>query len=66
MRPSVFKLNSAGQETVLHSFPGGGEGRQPASGVIQDAAGNLYGTTPRAGAVGCGVVYKLNMITDIG
>jgi uncharacterized repeat protein (TIGR03803 family) len=57
---TVYKLDPAGHETVLHSFPGGGQGRQPAAGVIQDPAGNLYGTTPRAGADGCGVVYKLD------
>lgn len=55
---TVYKLDTSGQETVLHSFPGGGEGRQPEAGVIQDPSGSLYGTAPRAGAAGCGVVYK--------
>jgi uncharacterized repeat protein (TIGR03803 family) len=61
---TVYRLDTAGKETVLHSFPGGGQGRQPAAGVIQDPVGNLYGTTPRAGAAGCGVVYKLDPPAD--
>lgn len=42
---TVFKLDSAGHETVLFSFPGGNEGEVPRAGVIQDHAGDLYGTT---------------------
>jgi len=30
---------------VLHTFTGGTDGNHPAGGVIQDAYGNLYGTT---------------------
>jgi uncharacterized repeat protein (TIGR03803 family) len=57
---TVFSLDAAGQEKILHSFFGGADGRQPVAGVVQDPAGNLYGTTPRAGTDGCGVVYKLD------
>ena len=42
---AVFKLDSAGNETVLISFPGGTEGSFPMAGLIQDSTGNLYGTT---------------------
>jgi uncharacterized repeat protein (TIGR03803 family) len=45
----VFKLSPAGAETVLHSFTDGADGRSPMAGLIQDAAGNLYGTTPVGG-----------------
>src|ERR1700731_1099614 len=41
----VFKLDTAGTETVLHSFTGGADGGYPLAGLIGDSAGNLYGTT---------------------
>ena len=44
----VYKLDTAGHETVLHSFSGGTDGGDPQAGVIRDSAGNLYGTTQRA------------------
>jgi uncharacterized repeat protein (TIGR03803 family) len=56
----VYKLDSTGKETVLHSFHGKPDGSHPFAGVIQDAAGNLYGTTQSGGASRKGVVYMLN------
>jgi len=62
---TVFKLNRAGRETILHSFAGGSDGAGP-SGLIRDAAGNLYGTTQAGGnhgchrGTGCGTVFKLS------
>ena len=56
----VYKLNASGNETVLYSFTGGADGGNPNAGVIRDSAGNLYGTTTYGGALGAGVVYKLN------
>ena len=56
----VYKLDTAGQETVLYTFTGGADGSQPAAGVICDSAGNFYGTTPYGGTGGAGVVYKLD------
>jgi uncharacterized repeat protein (TIGR03803 family) len=62
----VFKLDPAGNEAVLHTFTGGADGGNP-SGLVRDAAGNLYGTAFGGGVVGrscrfseCGVVFKLN------
>jgi hypothetical protein len=37
----VYKLNSAGKETVLHSFTGEADGANPIAGLIPDSAGNL-------------------------
>jgi uncharacterized repeat protein (TIGR03803 family) len=54
----VYKLNSTGKETVLHSFTGKG-GKIPYGALILDKAGNLYGTTSAGGAYGGGVVYRL-------
>jgi uncharacterized repeat protein (TIGR03803 family) len=45
---------------TLHSFTGGADGGQPEAGLIQDAAGNLYGTTEVGGAANFGVVFKLD------
>jgi uncharacterized repeat protein (TIGR03803 family) len=60
----VFRLSKTGELAVLHSFTGGADGRYPYAGVIQDAKGNLYGTTIYGGTTGCGdgcgVVFKLD------
>jgi uncharacterized repeat protein (TIGR03803 family) len=55
---TVFKLDKAGDETILHSFTGG-DGEWPYAGVIRDAAGNLYGTTENGGSV-YGTIFKLD------
>src|SRR5437763_7920235 len=59
---TVFKLDSAGKETVLLNFTGS-NGSGP-SGLLRDTAGNLYGTTLSGGGGactgGCGLVYKLD------
>ena len=65
----VFKLDPAGQETVLHDFVGGTDGKYPVAGLIRDGAGNLYGTTSAGGgpnlcdwgsAISCGVVFEID------
>src|ERR1700733_6571184 len=45
--------------TTIYSFTGGSNGGAPEAGVIQDSAGNLYGTTFQGGEC-CGVVYKID------
>ena len=51
----------AATDTVLYSFTGAnGDGYYPASAVIMDSAGNLYGTTVFGGANGDGTVFKLS------
>jgi uncharacterized repeat protein (TIGR03803 family) len=61
---TVFKLDTGGNKTVLHSFTGS-DGQLPI-GLTMDRAGNLYGTTLGGGKgsqcayyKGCGVVFKL-------
>ena len=52
-------------EKVLHNFGNGKDGYWPSSGLIFDAAGNLYGATgaggdyPCANGLGCGTVFEL-------
>jgi hypothetical protein len=59
----VFELTptAAGkwEETVLYAFSGGDDGGNPYTGLIFDAAGNLYGTTVLGGKGGLGVVFEL-------
>jgi uncharacterized repeat protein (TIGR03803 family) len=55
---TVFVIDAAGNETVLHSF-NLTDGRAPESGLARDAQGNLYGTTDQGGAQ-WGLVYKLD------
>ncbi|MGB9265711.1 MAG: choice-of-anchor tandem repeat GloVer-containing protein [Terriglobales bacterium] len=58
----VFKINSAGAETVLHTFAGGTkDGSGPQGFLIVDSAGNFYGTTSGGGAYGSGTVFKLRV-----
>ena len=62
---TVFMLTPSGQEIVLYSFTGGGDGQDPHGGVILDSTGNLYGTAAAGGfggfcaGDGCGVVFEL-------
>lgn len=56
----VFKLDTAGNETVLYNFKGGADGSDPIAGVARDASGNFYGTTYRGGSANFGVVYKID------
>jgi uncharacterized repeat protein (TIGR03803 family) len=56
----VFKLDTAGNETVLHNFGGIGDGAYPRAGLVQDAAGNLYGTTLFGGTSNFGTVFKVD------
>ncbi len=60
---TVFKLDTAGKETVLHTFTGPPDGAFPLAGVVLDAAGDLYGTTDNGGnsTCDCGVIFTLAM-----
>jgi uncharacterized repeat protein (TIGR03803 family) len=64
-----FKLRPAGKSwslVVLHAFTGKPDGSWPASSLIFDAAGNLYGTTQQSGTgqacgnYGCGTVFEVS------
>ena len=57
---TVFKLDTAGKETVLHSFAGQRDGAYPMGvTLVLDSAQNLYGTTSDGGG-GYGVIFKMN------
>jgi len=58
---TVYKIDTTGQETVLHNFTGGmTDGYYPNGGLTLDSAGNLYGTASEGGQVGGGVVFKID------
>lgn len=55
----VFKLDTAGQQTVMYTFPGT-DGQAPSGRLLRDTSGNLYGTTSQGGAANMGTVYRLD------
>jgi uncharacterized repeat protein (TIGR03803 family) len=61
---TVFSVTKRGKERVLYSFTGYDDGGRPYSGVVRDAAGNLYGVAYFGGnqqcTGGCGTIFKLD------
>ncbi|HEY3637906.1 MAG TPA: choice-of-anchor tandem repeat GloVer-containing protein [Rhizomicrobium sp.] len=66
---TVFEISPSGTESVIYAFSGIADGAGPQAGLIQDQAGNLYGTTYAGGgssvgtancAGGCGTVFELS------
>jgi uncharacterized repeat protein (TIGR03803 family) len=75
----VFMLSPTAKgewiETIIHDFPSPRyvDGELPYTGVVEDAAGNLYGAASDGGGEnegncpdydGCGVIYKLSPNSD--
>ena len=59
---TVYKINTLGVETVLHSFGDNSvqsDGASPVSTLIQASDGNFYGTTPAGGAYNDGTIYEI-------
>jgi uncharacterized repeat protein (TIGR03803 family) len=56
---TVFKIDSAGNFSVVHSFTGA-DGAGPQAGLVMDPAGNLYGTTFGGGDFNLGVVFEID------
>jgi hypothetical protein len=63
----MFELRPSGRSwslAVLHTFMGKPDGSWPASSLIFDLAGHLYGTTEQSGTgqacgnYGCGTVFE--------
>lgn len=64
----VYKTDRHGNESVLYTFKGGSDGAYPATELLRDKEGNLYGTARGGGnsnsacafSNGCGVIFKLD------
>jgi uncharacterized repeat protein (TIGR03803 family) len=65
---TAFQLDAKGNYNVLYNFCAAAncaDGASPQAGLVEDAAGNLYGTTPVGGANpgsdgnGAGTIFKL-------
>jgi uncharacterized repeat protein (TIGR03803 family) len=61
---TVFKVNSAGKEIVLHRFTGSPDASTPYAGLVRDEASDLYGTTFSGGQYGFGTVFEINKDGD--
>jgi uncharacterized repeat protein (TIGR03803 family) len=55
---TIYKIDSAGNESVVHTFTGP-DGAIPLAGLVEDSAGNLYGTAVAGGTQQVGVIYKI-------
>ena len=59
----VYKLDPSGKLTVLHSFVGNSDGRQPYFGnLFRDSAGNIFSTTVYGGIknnIGVGTAFEI-------
>jgi uncharacterized repeat protein (TIGR03803 family) len=59
---TVFRMTPAGKLTTLYSFCSTGnctDGISPVSGLVQDSAGNFYGTTPSGGLNVAGTIFEV-------
>jgi uncharacterized repeat protein (TIGR03803 family) len=58
---TVFKVNPAGNMTMLYAFGayGSGDAQQPHASLVQGSDGNLYGTTLYGGAYNNGAVFRI-------
>jgi uncharacterized repeat protein (TIGR03803 family) len=56
---TVYRITSAGQETVVWNFGSGSDGAGPYGALVVGTDGNFYGTTYSGGTQGFGTVYRL-------
>src|SRR5260370_15833081 len=54
----VFRINTAGMESVIYSFDGT-HGWAPEGGLTLASDGNFYGTTQVGGSNGLGVLFRI-------
>jgi uncharacterized repeat protein (TIGR03803 family) len=62
---TVFKIDTAGHETVLHPFKWGNDGAVPDGDLLLASDGALYGATAYGGGAshcdnGCGTIFKVD------
>ena len=62
---AIFRLKPNGQETILHHFTGGRDGRSPRGTLVHSKGGLLLGSVPYGGSdqscfKGCGIIIGLD------
>jgi uncharacterized repeat protein (TIGR03803 family) len=58
---TVFRITPTGTLNVVHAFTGPSfGGARPLSGLVQDTAGNFYGTTEGGGYLNSGSAYRID------
>jgi uncharacterized protein (TIGR03437 family) len=62
---TVFKMDSAGNVTILHVFTGGASDGAGPSSLIEGMDGNLWGTTVLGGATNDGVVFRISNFSSL-
>jgi uncharacterized repeat protein (TIGR03803 family) len=63
---TVFRLTTAGAETLLYSFGSiVNDAINPYGSLIQGVDGNLYGTTGTGGASGNGTIFKVTLTPTV-
>jgi uncharacterized repeat protein (TIGR03803 family) len=56
---TFFRMAPSGKVSVLHSFiQDGVDGFQPVGNLMQDSAGNIYGTTSLGGSMYLGTIFR--------
>jgi uncharacterized repeat protein (TIGR03803 family) len=55
---NIFRINAAGDLTVLHTLDYDTDGNGSVGALLRDKAGNLYGTTSQGGATDVGTVFE--------
>ena len=56
----VYRVDTSGNETILHAFTGGSAGALVPGGLLRTSNGDLYGGTTRGGDGGHGVMFRLS------
>ena len=56
----VYKVDSAGVESVLYTFTGGADGGVPSGTLLRGSDGSLYGTALLGGDSNLGTVFKVD------
>ena len=56
----VFKVDTLGNETVLHKFTDSPDGKTPYGGLVEDPATGYFIGTTYAGGAGVGTVYAMD------
>ena len=62
---TAFKITSAGNFTLLHTFTRGSEGGNPIGALVQGSDGLFYGVSSSGGTYNLGTVYKMDTAGNV-